>query len=55
MRSRVILQTDPLQFLLIAELTDQHVPTVINFGERDVELAGEVAVILLSEGGGEGI
>ena len=51
--SRVISQTDPLELLLGAELIDQHVPTVINFGERDVELARDVVVILLREGGAQ--
>ena len=33
----------------------QQVPTVIHFGERDVELPRDVVVILLGEGGGEDV
>ena len=47
--------TDPLQFLLGAELIHQQVATVVHFGEGDMELPRDGEVILLSEGGGEDI
>ena len=49
------MSTDPLQFLLGAELIHQQVATVVHFGEGDMELPRDGEVILLSEGGGEDI
>ena len=54
-REREQMSTDPLQFLLGAELIHQQVATVVHFGEGDMELPRDGEVILLSEGGGEDI